>query len=425
VKHLDKKSFEGLGSWLNRKWISAQNRKNAAQEVLDELNDMGIMEDLLRNEWAAQVEEQTKPIDRKSKSAADKVIIEILGLRQRIEANTAELQQIELMLEGEEHEGDDMVELQLQMEVLKDTSTKLRRIIQQKRKSLTVDGRLNLERLLGDQFLRDRMNALALKKRIRTRLCQRKFELENLERAYRNTVNSRKLQSHVEGKMKKREPGIMRLVTKYNKLCENLTSMINMGEAPRGAIPPYPIEREGLFKLDVDDEVWQDIGLNNDNNVDGDLPLWLSDDNVRQGIKALLELDRCDEEQRRLCKERQNMQEWMIREWNYITLAKEMAEDVDVLYQMQLRGEYLKRLCILWQARIHTIPGEEELPTSWGPSFEELAQTRQYEFTASTHLEEEVSDDGSSDGIEDDEVDEVELLAAMEQFALVDAYDSE
>ena len=116
--------------------------------------------------------------------------------------------------------------------------------------------------------------------------------------------------------MKKREPGIVRLVTKYNKLCENLSSMINIGEAPRGAVPPHPIEREGLFRLDVNDEIWQDIGLNNDDSVDGDLPQWLSDDDVRQGIKALLALDCCHEEQRRLCKERQNMQEWMVKKWH-------------------------------------------------------------------------------------------------------------
>lgn len=46
-----------------------------------------------------------------------------------------------------------------------------------------------LGRLRDNVFLRSRMNALAIKQRLRDRLRQRKFELEKLERSYRRTVN--------------------------------------------------------------------------------------------------------------------------------------------------------------------------------------------------------------------------------------------
>lgn len=46
-----------------------------------------------------------------------------------------------------------------------------------------------LSRLRDNVFLRSRMNALAIKQRLRDRLHQRKFELEKLEQSYRRTVN--------------------------------------------------------------------------------------------------------------------------------------------------------------------------------------------------------------------------------------------
>jgi hypothetical protein len=63
-----------------------------------------------------------------------------------------------------------------------------------------------------------------------------------------------------------------------------------------------------LFQLDVDDDIWQDVGLDDENS--GPIPKWLGDDGVRQGIKFLLQLDRCEEEERRLIKERRAIQEW-------------------------------------------------------------------------------------------------------------------
>ena len=111
----------------------------------------------------------------------------------------------------------------------------------------------------------------------------------------------------------------MKLVTSYNQLCTQLATLIKRGEAPTTAIAPKPIQREGLFALDVDDDIWQDTGLDDDQGVQ--VPRWLGDDKVREGIQALLELDRCSEEQHRVIKERAAMQEWFVEEWNSLSKA--------------------------------------------------------------------------------------------------------
>ncbi|KAF9231222.1 hypothetical protein BU15DRAFT_82680 [Melanogaster broomeanus] len=89
------------------------------------------------------------------------------------------------------------------------------------------------------------------------RLQHHKFELERLEQSYRKEH----LQTHLQSTIKKRSPAILNLVATYNKMCDDLRTMIRRRKAPRTAVPPLPIQRDNLFKLDVDDTIWQDVGL--------------------------------------------------------------------------------------------------------------------------------------------------------------------
>lgn len=89
--------------------------------------------------------------------------------------------------------------------------------------------------------------------------------------------------------------------------------LVRQKKAPDGAVSPEEILQEGLFKLDVDDGIWQDVGLNDKN--DGTVPLWLGDERVQQGIRSLLKLDCCKEEELQLKRERCALQEWLLKEW--------------------------------------------------------------------------------------------------------------
>jgi len=129
-----------------------------------------------------------------------------------------------------------------------------------------------------------------------------------------NEVLDSKLHAHTETALKRREPTILKLTKNYNDLCWQMDALICQGKAPLGAIKPLDIPREGIFKLDVDDEIWQDVGL--DEESDGAPPLWLSDERVRLGITKMLDVDRCEEEEIRLIRERRALQEWMQEEWN-------------------------------------------------------------------------------------------------------------
>ena len=181
------KSLEHLGSWLNRKWIDCQQRKVKAK---GELDDLKIGEDILRNEWAAQIKEQTKPLIRRSTDLANKVIEEVLALQSTLHSYKTDVNKFEQMLEtGRYDDGMDASDAAIYLQELQSNCGRIKRAIDHKRAALDVDGRLSLVRLLNNKFLQQRINALALKRHIRSRLCQRKFELDSLERVYRHTSN--------------------------------------------------------------------------------------------------------------------------------------------------------------------------------------------------------------------------------------------
>ena len=140
-------------------------------------------------------------------------------------------------------------------------------------------------------------------------------------------VLDRRLNTHIQSHTKDKEPATLNLVRQYNNICQEMNQLIKDNKAPKGALSPRLMDREGLFSLDVDDEIWQDIGLSNEEFelAEEEQSGWLVDDRIRGGIKYLLQLDRCMEEETRLQFERCTMQEWMLEEWRCVKAQMEMC----------------------------------------------------------------------------------------------------
>ena len=105
-----------------------------------------------------------------------------------------------------------------------------------------------------------------------------------------------------------------------------MQALVKKGAVPEQTVVPAPIELEGIWGLDVDDNIWQDTGLlDDDREGDGDLapPCWSADEDVRNGIRHMLEIDRCTEEMARIQKERTTLQEWLRDEWAAVSWALE------------------------------------------------------------------------------------------------------
>jgi hypothetical protein len=90
---------------------------------------------------------------------------------------------------------DNVAELSMQMTECNIKIDKIKNAIQSRKSLLGIDDRANLLSLRNSVYLQARMNARALKHRVRDRLRQRKFEIEKIERSYRKTVNGKVLLS--------------------------------------------------------------------------------------------------------------------------------------------------------------------------------------------------------------------------------------
>ncbi|KAE9391440.1 hypothetical protein BT96DRAFT_832067, partial [Gymnopus androsaceus JB14] len=310
-----------LGVWLRRKVIACESKLNEAEEVL---RKCGFPEDVLQREWDAQIKAQTKPLPRQHKNRGKSAVEEALRLRKSRDAALDYVKDLRKRIMDTSSAPWETATAELELETALQVLRKAEGKVKRKEDSLGVTAKQQLRHLIKSPFLTKKMNARALKTRIRERLRSRKFELDRLERSYRKQRSEQRINEHTQDSVKRRDPGIAELTRKYNRLCDDMDTIIRQNKAPRNAIAPVKIEMEGLFDLDVDDDIWLDIGLGYDDDDEGDgsaPPLWLSNDDVRAGIRAMLDRDRCLEERKRLLDERSAMQEWFSEEWKVVTMA--------------------------------------------------------------------------------------------------------
>ncbi|KAE9386067.1 hypothetical protein BT96DRAFT_960651 [Gymnopus androsaceus JB14] len=258
-----------LGVWLHWKVIACESKLNEAEEVL---RKYGFPEDVLQQEWDAQIKAQTKPLPCQHKNCGKSAVEEALQLRKSCDA--------------------------------------------------ALD------------YVKDLCKHIMDTSSVPWETATAELELETALQVLRK----------VEGKVKWKEdslgdPGIAKLTRKYNRLCNDMATLIRQNKAPCNAIAPVKIKMEGLFDLDVDDNMWLVIGLGYDDDDKGDgsaPPLWLSNDDVQAGIRAMLDRDCCLEECKQLLDERSAMQEWFSEEWKVVTMAMQDRLGQGGQYQLGL-----------------------------------------------------------------------------------------
>src|SRR5260370_21859738 len=101
---------------------------------------------------------------------------------------------------------------------------------------------------------------------------------------YYQSLLEKNIRSHTESSVKRHEPMILKLTSSYNDLCHQLTGLLASSQALPGSAAPQPIQCDGLFKLNVDDDIWQDVEL--DDEDAGRIPRILADQEGCSEIQA-------------------------------------------------------------------------------------------------------------------------------------------
>ncbi|KAF8143385.1 hypothetical protein K438DRAFT_1783790 [Mycena galopus ATCC 62051] len=416
IEHTDEASLLCLGEWVARRYRHSVQKR---AEATEELRKSGKSTVLLREQWELQVKPQTKPLPRRTKNRGQQAVNGVVLLRAAVKTREDEVDQLRKKFLVSVDTDDDAPLYQMELLAAEEALGKSRRNLQRKEAALGVTEHAELQTLVKSEHIRVRMNARALKFRVRERLRARKFELDIVE-----CDADAKLHAHTESAVKRREPMIARLAGDYNKLCVELEKLIRNGKAPAGSIPPVQIPTKGLWQLDVDDAIFEDVGL--DDPDDEEPPLWLRDEKVRAGIKAMLELDRCDEEDARLQREAIALREWFREEWNISTTAIEAAESDVEKYHLQLHQDKLVQLCVTWDKRLPNFGAPAESLPRWGPSQLQMSSCRADAHTAARgedrHYGQEAGEESDDEGYNDvdggesgGEDEEFETLEAVER----------
>jgi hypothetical protein len=136
------------------------------------------------------------------------------------------------------------------------------------------------------------------------------------------------VQAHVDKAIKTRMPSLVAVVKRINDKRKELMALRGKAGIKSDAYIPPEVTMEGLFKLDVDQPIWAGIG---DSSIadfpDGDVPAWLAEDSVRQGIPLAQEVINCQQEVLRCKSEHANLKAWFAREFGATDKACDRTSD--------------------------------------------------------------------------------------------------
>ncbi|KAJ7577603.1 hypothetical protein C8J56DRAFT_1060774 [Mycena floridula] len=369
VKHLDAKSLEGLGKWLWRKWSKLAKKT-------DEL----------------KLEQSTIPVEESKKNAAKSAIEQILDWCNQEKLEKEELARL-LAIKPDQEDSNSPIDLASDIadarKHIKDLQDRI------SKKQIQVSAAQNQRTCIENKDLKPTP-----------------FQEVGTRKDHSGLSRLNKLQSHTEDQVKKKDPSILALVKKYNGICEVLTKMISSRAAPTDSISPKPIDKAGLFQLDVDNEIWHDIGLIDDFEGVASIPRWLADDDVRHGIRLMLEFDCCEEEQVRLLDERVALRNWMAEESKVTALSIGQCPDPSMVYLARLHAKSLVNLCARWQGEIRLLSNNDN--NQWGPLMVEIKAAKKEMATAKvrredpeeTLLDMDVDMDAAEENVDEDVVEE-------------------
>jgi hypothetical protein len=393
-----------LGKWLKRKWGSCATRMLESQARLSALP---YTSEYLQEQWDAQVSTQTLPLPRASQTAGQRAIQAILALADLGASFKKELRALDKKLDTQSFV--DPLDLQDALAIRDELLNKISdnvKAVATKKKGLGIESERSLKRLLSDKYLLLKVNAQALKSRIRSKLQGRKFELERIDKAARHGASETKLRAHVQSQIDHHQPGITKLVVKYNDIVTQMAEHIRLGKAPKNSICPKFIDRKNLFQLDIDSDIWHDVGLH---EGEVNAPPWLKDDEVRAAIQAHLQIERCMEQQQWLSFERHNLQIWAVEQLEAFDVLEKAALGKDFDYQFGRRKTKLQECIVEWRRDVTHIPLPGGIVDTWG--LEGLSLT--FEGGAVLNVDE--------DGVWEDEVEsDVEAEGGDEMLELSD-----
>ncbi|TFK20686.1 hypothetical protein FA15DRAFT_759211 [Coprinopsis marcescibilis] len=180
------------------------------------------------------------------------------------------------------------------------------------------------------KYVRKLLVVRDLKINIRKRAIGNMFEYDRLDQAAagRHQALGTKIHQSIRSTIKARAPALQTAIRRFNKNCVELAAM----NKPDWNIPTPSILPTSIEELRHDPVLLEDVWILPSKQ---EIPPWLGDSTVRQGIRGMLRQDRCLEEQLRLGWESDNLCRFFGCELRAIDLAS--LNDDNILLRTELR----------------------------------------------------------------------------------------
>ncbi|KAF9506841.1 hypothetical protein BS47DRAFT_1280706, partial [Hydnum rufescens UP504] len=334
VECIDEEKWGDFGKWLRVRVDRAQSRLDEAKEKLAE-STFSI--EYLLHQFKDQRAYHSKPIMRQSKTQGARAIEHILSLQSTLEAQQENLR--ELISEGNDVIPEDsageavLVEWQERVHSTKLAISRLQSNIKKRTEGLKLGDRVaarKLEQLKKDRWITMQLNLRILREQLVRKLRARKFELATLDRAHSTRILDQKTKVHVEKAVHHRSSGIDATMKKYNAKIKEMAEYRQTSRTiSKSAYIPPLLLKEGLYKMDVDQDIWEDAWADVGDFPDGVLPQWLVDASVKKGIFMAQEVVNCEQELERCKVESSNLRTWFYMEYRAVKrLVKEADDEV-------------------------------------------------------------------------------------------------
>ncbi|KAJ7439132.1 hypothetical protein FB451DRAFT_1151843 [Mycena latifolia] len=335
---------DNLGGWIERQeHRNLAKKRKAANKVLREC---GIPVAELRRNWEEQKAAQTS-IRSHAPARLRRELNKVLALQTQIDTVEKSISDVKQTITGPDVSADSVALLR-SLEKTHDTLSKQAEALYA---SLNIQDSFPELQNLPLEFVRTLLLMRDLKINIRKRAVGSFYEWENLDRAVggRRESLGTKLHQSTRKAISKRQPALLRSIAKFNSYCADLERL----RPPGCTIPiPSPLSTQ-LNGLRDDPSLHEDVWIT---PSEGQIPRWLNDADVRDGIRALHSADRCAEEASRLNMERQNMAKWVAQELSIAVAAINKLADPTLSLELRLRMEHLQFLQLSWDSTVRTRP---------------------------------------------------------------------
>ncbi|KAJ7600345.1 hypothetical protein C8J56DRAFT_768015 [Mycena floridula] len=328
---------DGLGEWMHtrlNKGVLVQAKK--AQALLD---SSGVEIHVLRSEWRTQKQSQ---LSSRSHAPAQlkKEVSKLMALQAQISGIDSSIENVQKAIRGA-HGTRQSLEL---IKTLQATQTSLKCQVDSLYASLNLSADFPTIVGLSIEHVQTLIMARSLKTVLRKKAISSFMEWDRLGQSIGGRQQTIGTEKHQQARktIARRKPILVTMIRLYNNYCNTLAKL----HTPASKLPvPCPLPTD-LKSLRASDDLLQDVCLEQST---GPVPRWMDDQKTRQGIHAMLKLDRCHEECARLSREAQHLVRWFQRELASIELACRLPEYQRMRHLLEERRLHLLFLKSRWQ----------------------------------------------------------------------------